>query len=243
MPYMHDVWLNWSEGAEYESDIPHFFEWKKDDGILLYDQLLAFKVEKEFFDYLVDNILPLPEGFVESVRDKAYYKTNSQKYRTTAFIVYDNERVVAVECNDEMYPIRKSRLIPRQDRLVEEILEFSEPIQVEFPEVEDLLRDEIKVTTIGLTRTEKEKKQALMTILHEAIYLKSDTQLKYWYSEFNYSGRTNIEGLDSEEMAHLILNEVKLGWGQNHEDLLRVMLLDKDNNMKYGGLLTKVEKR
>ena len=135
MLYLHDVWVNWFEGEENGYNICHFHEWRKDDGIELLDQVPLLKISTTLFDYIENDLSELPQALLNDVFQKAYARKNHERIQLDyCFIVTDGTGILAVDTIGYHIPIRKSRLIPRQEQIVYEMVENQEEVEYTFTE-------------------------------------------------------------------------------------------------------------
>jgi hypothetical protein len=119
MLYLHDVWVNWFEGEENGYNVCHFHEWRKDDGVELLDQAPLLKVEPILFNYIENDLSELPQQLLDDIFQKAYLRKNHERVQLEyCFVVTDGVGILAVDTIGYSIPIRKSRLIPRQEQLV-----------------------------------------------------------------------------------------------------------------------------
>ncbi len=124
MLYLHDVWVNWFEGEENGYNVCHFYEWRKDDTIELLDQVPLLKVDATLYHYIENELLELPQQLLEDVHHKAYIRKNHERLQQEyCFVVTDGRGIIAVDTIGYNVPIRKSRLIPRQEQMVYEMVE------------------------------------------------------------------------------------------------------------------------
>ena len=123
MLYLHDVWVNWFEGEENGYNVCHFHEWRKDDGVELLDQAPLLKVEPILFHYIENDLSELPQQLLDDIFQKAYLRKNHERVQLEyCFVVTDGVGILAVDTIGYSIPIRKSRLIPRQEQLVYEMI-------------------------------------------------------------------------------------------------------------------------
>ena len=123
MLYLHDVWVNWFEGEENGYNVCHFHEWRKDDGVELLDQVPLVKVEPILFNYIENDLSELPQQLLDDIFQKAYLRKNHERVQLEyCFVVTDGVGILAVDTIGYNIPIRKSRLIPRQEQLVYEMI-------------------------------------------------------------------------------------------------------------------------
>lgn len=134
MMYLHDVWVNWFEGEENGYNVCHFHEWRKDDTIELLDQVPVLKVTKDLYDYIENGLTNLPESLLNDVFQKAYLRKNHERIQLDyCFIITDGIGILAVDTLGYQIPMRKSRIIPRQEQLVYEMIAEENPIKYSIP--------------------------------------------------------------------------------------------------------------
>ncbi|XJZ28180.1 YjbA family protein [Bacillota bacterium Lsc_1132] len=223
MLYLHDVWVNWFEGEENGYNICHFHEWRKDDGVELLDQVPLIKVEAILFNYIENQLSELPQQLLDDIFQKAYLRKNHERTQLEyCFVVSDGVGILAVDTIGYNLPIRKSRLIPRQEQLVYEMLENQEAKEYRFsakqaakefhilsPEP-DLMR--------GLTRKERQLKQLLFMALDQLHSSKNEAEVRYWYTEWCPERYSFIQELTFEEAWSQLFEESKYGWSKKHEN-------------------------
>lgn len=223
MLYLHDVWVNWFEGEENGYNICHFHEWRKDDGVELLDQVPLIKVRSILFNYIENNLSELPQQLLDDIYQKAYLRKNHERVQLDyCFVVSDGVGILAVDTIGYNLPIRKSRLIPRQEQLVYEMIENQEVSDYRFsaeqcdkefhilsPEP-DLMR--------GLTRKERQLKQLLFMALDQLHTSKNEAEVRYWYTEWCPERYSIIQELNFEEAWSQLFEESKYGWSAKHEN-------------------------
>jgi hypothetical protein len=238
MLYLHDVWVNWFEGAIKSYEVPEFHEWRKNDPINLLDQLPFFLVKEGFFDYVQDGINPLSTDLVETIRGNGYIRRNNKRIAINVFAITDGERVLAVDLLDSNTPQKKSRLIPRQEEELLKKVKGERPTKFEYtPIPED---NEVDFTIPpeafmrGLTRKEREKKSLLFEALLLSFADENISKLRYWYSEWDCKSMESIRGYNSKELMMRLIKEISIGWHKGHEELLKVVVKgDPYLEMKY----------
>lgn len=141
MLYLHDVWVNWFEGEENGYNVCHFYEWRKDDTIELLDQVPLLKVDATLYHYIENELLELPQKLLEDVYHKAYIRKNHERLQQEyCFVVTDGKGIIAIDSIGYNVPIRKSRLIPRQEQMVYEMVENVQAEKYEF-QVEEIEKE------------------------------------------------------------------------------------------------------
>lgn len=226
MIFAYDVWANFVEGEENRYNIPEFFEWRKEDGIELIEQLPVLKVSGEFYGYIEDGLSELPEELIEKVKNKSYIRKNNEREKLECcFILSDGVGVLVVDTIGYEIPMRKSKLIARQEELILQMVKELEVWEFKFkPE-----KNEYHILSpnpefmIGLTRRERNLKQILFMALdqlEEGVFAK----LLYYYIEWNPNGKDEIKNYNYKELYDKFLKEISNGWTENHERLCEIMI-------------------
>lgn len=223
MMYLHDVWVNWFEGEENGYNVCHFHEWRKDDSVELLDQVPLIKIDHILYSYIENDLSELPQQLLEDIYQKAFLRKNHERSQLDyCFVVSDGERILAVDTIGYNIPIRKSRLIPRQEQLAFEMLENQETITYEFnsalPELKEfhILSPQPDLMN-GLTRKERQLKQLLFMALDQLYSSQNTAEIRYWFTEWNPDLYERIQLLDSEAAWQQLYEEVKYGWTRKHE--------------------------
>ncbi|WP_147533238.1 YjbA family protein [Bacillus marasmi] len=222
MLYLHDVWVNWFEGEENGYNICHFHEWRKDDAVELLDQVPLLKIESVLFHYIENDLAELPQELLHEVYQKAFLRKNHERIQLdNCFVVTDGVGILAVDTMGYTIPIRKSRLIPRQEQLVYEMIESHDFIKYSF----EALSTEKKEFHIlspepdlmrGLTRKERQLKQLLFMALDHLFTSKNVAEIRYWYTEWRPERYADIQHLEFEEAWIQLYEETKYGWTPKH---------------------------
>ncbi len=221
MLYLHDVWVNWFEGEENGYNVCHFHEWRRDDGIELLDQVPLLLVKTPLFYYIENDLAELPQELLNDVYQKSFMRKNHERKQLEyCFIVTDGNGILAVDTIGYQIPIRKSRLIPRQEQLVYEMIKDHEPKDYTFKEkckIKEyhILSPEPKLM-IGLTRRERQLKQLLFMALDQLHASRNLAEIRYWYTEWAPEYYQEIQALDFEEIWNRLYDEMKNGWSEKH---------------------------
>lgn len=222
MLYLHDVWVNWFEGEENGYNVCHFHEWRRDDSVELLDQVPLLKVEPLLFNYIENDLSELPQQLLNDIYQKAYLRKNHERTQLDyCFVVSDGSGILAVDTISYNIPIRKSRLIPRQEQLAYEMLDNQETIQYAFND-QSCLKDFHILSPApemmnGLTRKERQLKQLLFMALDQLHSSGNTAEIRYWYTEWNPEKYTIIQQLEFEQAWKSLYEETKLGWSGKHE--------------------------
>jgi len=223
MLFLHDVWVNWFEGEENGYNVCHFHEWRKDDSVELLDQVPLLKIEPALFHYIENDMRDLPQKLLEEVYQKAYCRKNHERLQLDyCFVVTDGQGILAVDTIGYSIPIRKSRLIPRQEQLVYEMIKDVETEKYDFF-LADVSQDkEYHILSLspkymtGLTRKERQLKQLLFMALDQLQSSRNTAEIKYWYTEWNPYKYEEIKHLDFDEIFNQLYEETIVGWSKKH---------------------------
>lgn len=229
MVHIRDVWINWFEGEENGYNVCHFFEWRKDDKIELLDQVVIIKMTTKLFDYIENNLAELPEELLKDVYQQSFQRKNNQRLELDyCFIATDGEKVLAVDTLGYHTPIRKSRLMSKQEGIVLELAlnagvkEYSlEYIDVP-REYHILSPDPMHMS--GLIRKERQLKQLLFMVLDQLYSMNNTPEVRYWYTEWAPTKYEMIQQMSFEEAWHHLFDELKNGWTNCHYQLCERMV-------------------
>lgn len=223
MLFLHDVWVNWFEGEENGYNVCHFHEWRKEDTVELLDQVPLLRVPSVLFHYIENDLSELPKGLLEDVHQKSYIRKNHERTKLEyCFVVTDGIGILAVDTIGYTIPIRKSRLIPRQEQLVYEMVKDVEPETYEFEPKKLESSKEYHILSLapehvrGLTRKERQIKQLMFMALDQLKGLKNRAEIGYWYTEWNPHMYEQIKRMSFEEIWDMLYNETIEGWSDKH---------------------------
>ena len=231
MNYLHDVWCNWVDGTTRGYSIPHYHEWKDEDSVQLIDQIPLLLITPELFDFLEDGYDDIPQEILDHIHNRAFIqgKNGSKKRIAYAMVTTDGHRVLTINTEGDKLPSLKSRMIPRQERLVLEMMEDLVPFSLkwEMPETEeedDTLGGQMLYMKAeymgGLTRTEREMKEILMDCLYNVYCSKNRAEVIYWYIELFpvMYGEKALQVAELEDLVSHMFDFLKEGWSQRHEE-------------------------
>lgn len=227
--YMHDVWMNWFEGEENGYNVCEFHEWRKDDAIQVIDHIPLLYITEELFAYIANDMHNLPEDLLDKIYNKTYFR-HGQKREVLehAAIVTDGKHIIAFDTLGYMIPIRKSRLIPRQEKIVYNLIreKTAEHFDIDLSHYEKeyhILSLHPKYM-IGLTRRERQLKQLLMISLDQLKGSTDDDELRYWLTEWQPENYRDVLAMDATEVWNTLYEEMKEGWSPFHEEILNKMV-------------------
>ncbi|CQR46988.1 hypothetical protein BN1058_01277 [Paraliobacillus sp. PM-2] len=249
MQYLHDVWVNWFEGEENGYNVCAFHEWRKYDGIEILDQVPVNYVNPELFNQIENDLTDLPKKLLEQIKNRTYLRKNQDRIPVEyATIVTDGKAALAFDTMGYQIPIRKSRLIPRQERLVFDLVKEYKDYQfvLENESIEKAyhilsLPPEVMV---GLTRRERHLKQLLMMMLDQLKQTENPQEVKYWLTEWAPNQYRSIRKLTFSEAWNQLYYSLLKGWSAQHENICKKMVkgqpffeqmweLERDNGYKH----------
>src|SRR5690625_2760954 len=122
MIYLYDVWVNWFEGEEEGFNVCHYHEWRKADQIEILEQVPVLYITESLFDYIENSLYDLSDALLDMIHKRAYMrKGHAREVLEYAAIVTDGRGILAFDTIGYQIPVRKSRLIPRQEQQVFEL--------------------------------------------------------------------------------------------------------------------------
>ncbi|WP_152657300.1 YjbA family protein [Oceanobacillus sp. CFH 90083] len=229
MLYLHDAWVNWFEGEENGYNVCPFHEWRKSDSVELLDQVPLLYISSELFEYIENDMCELPKDLL----DRIYKRTTIRKgqKRTVleyAAVVTDGLEILAFDTAGYYIPVKKSRLIPRQEQLVYSMIEKAEQKTYAFNK--ENYQKEYHMLSMppafihGLTRRERQLKQLLMIGLDQLKTTNNKQELRYWLTEWNPKKYPSIKYMNEGEVWEALYNGLKDGWSQAHEELCKKLI-------------------
>lgn len=222
MQYLHDVWVNWFEGEENGYNVCGFHEWRKHDGIEILDQVPVIYVNHTLFDLIENDLADLPKQMLDYIKNRAYLRKNQERIPLEyATIVTDSKAVLVLDTMGYNIPIRKSRLIPRQERLVYEMIDKeTKPtftIDRKKSEKSHHILSLPPKEMVGLTRRERQLKQLLMMALDQLERTNNKEELQYWLTEWAPQRYQAIRNMNEDTAWHTLYQELVSGWSIGHE--------------------------
>ncbi|OMP67098.1 DUF3603 family protein [Domibacillus epiphyticus] len=223
MLYLHDVWVNWFEGEENGCNVCPFHEWRKDDGMMLLDQVPVVIVREQAMDYIENTLGELPEDLLKKIENKAFIRKGSKREMMEyCFIASDGNRTMAIETMGYRVAVKKSRIMPQHELIVREMADChaSEPFY--FPEMDKKtysLTEPSPEWMTGLTRKERQLKQLLLLAVDQLIESGNEHELKYWFTEWAPDRYESIRQMEWKEAADQFSKAVTMGWSARHEQV------------------------
>ncbi|MCA1021567.1 DUF3603 family protein [Halobacillus litoralis] len=219
---LYDVWVNWFDGAENGYDVPLFHEWRKDDGIELLDQTPLLYVDDKTFDYVLNSLEVMPRKMLEMIEDETYVKKNQVRHSIKYAAALTNGKTTFLfDCLGYDLPVKKSRLIPRQERTSLEMIDKFEPLTFEL-EGEEKVHHHLSLDPMymtGLTRRERQLKSLLMMAIDQLKLADHPEESKYWLTEFRPDLYNEVKDMDSNQAWNKLLNLTMNGWSDSHQNL------------------------
>ena len=221
MLFLNDVWVNWFEGEENGYNVCPFHEWRKEDFIEVLDQVPVLKLETSLFLYIENDLAELPEQLLADIYNKAYVRKNNERNSLEyCFIATDGKDAIAVHTLGYKIPIRKSRLIPRQEKMVLEMTESEEAKLYGFNAPTSKKQYHIlspsPKSMLGLTRKERQLKQLLFMAMDQLYTSGSVAEVRYWCTEWFPNHYIEFQLMEFEEAWETLYQDVKNGWSEKH---------------------------
>lgn len=229
MLYLYDVWVNWFEGEENGYGVSHFHEWRKADHIEMLDQVPVLYIDESLFNYIENDMQDLPPKLLDTIYKRAYVRKRHERIALDyAVIVTDGNDMIAIDTAGYQIPLRKSRLIPRQEKLVYDLIKYKK--QVVYPIPENASEKKYDILSLdpkyvyGLTRKERQLKNILMIALDQLRTTNNVDELKYWLTEWDPKQYDYLHSMDKKQVWQTLYNSVKRGWTRRHEDLTKKLI-------------------
>lgn len=224
MLYLHDVWVNWFEGEENGYNVCYFHEWRKEDAIELLDQAPLLYITGELFHYIENDMCDLPDMLLNCVYKRAYMRKGQERnVLEYACVVTDGNEIIAFDTIGYQIPIRKSRLIPRQEQIVFDMIKGAKKQSFMFRAGDHTKEYHLLSMSpdlvFGLTRKERQLKQLLMIALDQLYTSDNIEELRYWLTEWNPKQYPFLQYMDREMVWEALYDGVKKGWSSRHAEL------------------------
>lgn len=230
MIYLYDVWVNWFEGEEDGFNVCHYHEWRKTDQIEILEQVPVLYIEEELYDYIENSLYDLPDPLLNLIHKRAYMrKGHTREVLEYAAIVTDGRGILAFDTIGYQIPVRKSRLIPRQEQQVFELCKKAKRRHFPFIEKNEERTDHSmnldRKSIYGLTRRERQLKKLLMIAMEQLKTTNNVSEVLYWLSEWDSHKLAKTSHRASvEEIWHMLYDEVKDGWTEKHEQFCGLLV-------------------
>jgi hypothetical protein len=188
----------------------------------LLDQVPLLKIESTLFNYIENDLSDLPQQLLDDIYQKAFLRKNHERVQLDyCFVVSDGVGIIAIDTIGYSIPIRKSRLIPRQEQLVYEMIDNQEAQKYRFSSNQGskdyhiLSPDPILMK--GLTRKERQLKQLLFMALDQLNSSTNEAEIRYWYTEWCPERYSIIQELAADEAWCQLFDQIKYAWSKKHE--------------------------
>lgn len=236
MIYLHDIFVNWVDGGSRAHQIPEYHEWRTTDGTELMDTIPVVHVKSELYNYLEDGYIDIPPDILNQVH-KESRRVNPETKRKNiveyAFILTDGHHVMAINTEGDTKPNLKSRLVPKQEKLVLEYVadltaRHYHFVPEDYEEVDETLGGRILSLDpeymLGLTRTEKEMKEIVMDCLFNISCSENILEVRYWFVELFPKEYSKDLILEKDWMVQKMFDFLKVGWSKQHEEFGTVLV-------------------
>lgn len=229
MLYLYDVWVNWFDGEEKGYNVCQFHEWRKNDTIDILEQVPCLHITEGLYDQIENSLAEVPGALLHKIHNKTIFRIGQNREKVDyASIVTDGKGVLLFDTANYRVPHKKSRLIPKQEQRVLEMIQktkaYDFPFKKNYEQVQNnlLVLDESLV--MGLTRRERQLKRLLMIALYQLKSTENYIALCYWLSEWNGSNTLHFCEGNSDSVWQLLHDELKYGWSEAHEKLCEQLI-------------------
>lgn len=222
MLYLHDVWVNWFEAEENGYNVCSYHEWRKEDKIELLDQVPLLYIKESLYNYIENDMQDLPEDLLHRIKKRAYGRKGQIRVPLDyATVVTDGKNILALDTGGYKIPIKKSRLIPRQELIVYNMIKNRNKRTFKFNSKNYTKKHHILSMApeliFGLTRRERQLKQLLMMALDQLRIKNNLEELRYWLTEWNPKKYPFIRFMNEKQVWRALYSGVKIGWSDDHE--------------------------
>lgn len=223
MLYLHDVWVNWFESEENGYQVARYHEWRKEDRIELLDQTPLLYIKEDLFEYIENDLQEIPESLLDTIYKRSYHrKGQNRNVIEYACVVTNGIEALAFDTIGYTIPVRKSRLIPRQEQLIYDMIKPVKPQNFGFKgkhyKKEYHILSMSPEQVFGLTRREREIKHILMIALDQLKTASNLEELRYWLTEWDPKLYPAIKYLDADQVWEKLYEGIQLGFTKNHEE-------------------------
>lgn len=245
MMYLHDVWVNWFEGEESGLNVCPFHEWRKTDPVELLDQVPVLKINPLLYEYVENSLSELPDNLLKDIHHQAYIRKNHERVHLENCAIFtDSKRIIVMDTIGYTIPIRKSRLVPRQEQQVIEMVANVKELNYNLGNKESsTFLDNMSKSKkqeealVGLTRKERQLKQILLLALDQILLGENVLELRYWFTEWYPEKYHEAKNLSFNDAGEKFYNTIANGWSEKHERLCEKMI----RGQKYLEQLWEVE--
>lgn len=225
MLYLYDVWVNWFEGEEEGYNVCHYHEWRKKDQIEILEQVPVLYISECLYNTIENSLYDLPSTLLDQIHKRAYMrKGHTREVLDYACIVTDGRGILVFDTIGYHIPVRKSRLIPRQEQQVFELCKKTKQLNFDMISKNDDRKDSLmsmdKQYMYGLTRRERQLKKLLMIAMEQLRETNNVNEMLYWLSEWDNKKLTYTTYQSSiKEIWDILYDDIKDGWTKEHERL------------------------
>lgn len=238
MLYLYDVWVNWFEGEEKGYNVCQFYEWRKNDTIDILEQVPCLHITEALYDQIENSLAEVPVALLNKIHKKTICRIGQNREKIDyASIITDGKGVLLFDTANYRVPHKKSRLIPKQEQRVLEVIKKTKAYEFPFKQVQEGIKTNLLVLdeslVCGLTRRERQLKRLLMIALYQLKNAANYIALCYWLSEWNGSNTLQFGEGNSDHVWQLLYDELKYGWSDAHERLCEQLIKGNHLLEKY----------
>lgn len=219
MHYLYDIWVNWVDGEEDSLFIFPYHEWRKTDRIELVEQIPLLYIDEHTFYHIENGLNKLPKRLLHSIYKRTYMRVERKRQLVDyACVVTDGVGIVAFHTLGQKIPLRKSRLIPRQEQQVYDILPRLKKQHYQMRPEKISVQQKDEQGMLGLTRRERQMKRILLAALDQLKKTADRKEIFYWISEWeNRNIVRELDALSLDVVWEAFYTQVVNGWSPKHE--------------------------
>lgn len=228
MNYLYDVWVNWFESEEQGYNVCPYHEWRKKDRIEVLEQVPLLYIEESLFHHLENSLYELPEALLKTIVNRSYKRKGlERKLLDYVCVVTDGRGILAIDTGGFQIPLRKSRLIPRQEQQVYALCKKmkQQVFTFDMPETDEETGAIPAECMVGLTRKERQLKTILLMALEPLKHSHDRNELLYWYAEWDHTKLwSGLYQQSIEKLWQSLYEDIRDGWSEAHAQLCRQLI-------------------
>jgi hypothetical protein len=219
---LHDIWANFVEDEEYGYNVPEFYEWRKNDKPELFSQIPLIVIEPLLYSQIENSLMELPVELLNRVEEHAIKGVKDLTYANYCFVATDTKRIILIDTQGTNIPVKKSKLIPRHELLVWDIVKGAKPEIYEFNVKGNI---DLRNKNLGLTRNERALKNIVLKAFKQIKRKGNIEEVKYWITDFNRNiTNADLKEKDFSELYEILSKEIEINWSKHHEEVGRSLV-------------------
>lgn len=195
MNYIHNIVLNFNENL-YE-----YYEWETSDKIIHIKKIPIFKVNKNDYFNIKNNIIKLDKTFLNLICKKTHFYSKIKNHSFLCLIGF-NEEVIALKLNINGLISEKSHLLINEERSVLKLINKINSTNIKYEIIKDnqnspyltrIEKEEIKKAVLRITKLYKNKDYDKLFYLYLECFNKSEKNIALVYGKLIHEIYINME--------------------------------------------------